>query len=95
MQQRRLLVWAGTLELAVQQTRSLTGLTHNLSEAVRLGHRVVVLSRRPGAIRTVVHIDVPLAERKAREAELSERQRDLWELLRAEALAADRELIDA
>ncbi|MGB8622556.1 MAG: ABC transporter ATP-binding protein, partial [Paracoccaceae bacterium] len=37
--------------------------THNLAEAVRLGHEIVVLSRRPGQVREVVTIDTPLAER--------------------------------
>jgi NitT/TauT family transport system ATP-binding protein len=69
--------------------------THNLAEAVRLGHRIVVLSRRPGRIREIVDIDTPLAERAGRIAELEDRQRQLWQLLRDEALAADRELADA
>src|SRR5690606_13637092 len=34
--------------------------THNLGEAVRLGSRIVVLSRRPGRIREVVEIDMPI-----------------------------------
>ena len=35
--------------------------THNLAEAVRLGHQIVVLSRRPGRVREIVRIDRPLA----------------------------------
>lgn len=69
--------------------------THNLAEAVRLGHRVVVLSRRPGRIRDVVAIDVPLAERGARAAELENVRAGLWETIRDEAAEADRELSDA
>ncbi|HMB47626.1 MAG TPA: ABC transporter ATP-binding protein [Afifellaceae bacterium] len=67
--------------------------THNLAEAVRLGHRVVVLSRRPGMIREIVEIDMPLSERGERLAELETRQRDLWQMMREEAMAADRELM--
>jgi len=67
--------------------------THNLNEAVRLGHRVVVLSRRPGQIREIVDIDIPLAERHAGDPVLDEKQKLLWELMRAEAQAADQELI--
>ena len=37
--------------------------THNLSEAVRLGHVIVVLSRRPGRIKETVRIEQPLSER--------------------------------
>lgn len=67
--------------------------THNLSEAVRLGHRIVVLSRRPGRIRTVIDIDLPLDARDTEHELLAEHQKQLWELLRAEAIAADGELL--
>ncbi|MCD4513861.1 ABC transporter ATP-binding protein [Brucella pseudogrignonensis] len=66
--------------------------THNLNEAVRLGHRVVVLSRRPGTIREIVDIDIPLGERRLGNPVLEEKQKQLWELMRAEAEAADQEL---
>lgn len=69
--------------------------THNLAEAVRLGHRIVLLSRRPGRIREIVAVDMPLAERFERGAELEPIQRRLWTLLRDEARQADRELTDA
>ena len=69
--------------------------THNLQEAVRLGHKIVVLSRRPGRIRDQVTIDMPLEERPNAVAELARTQRHIWELLREEAQAADRELADA
>jgi len=66
--------------------------THNLSEAVRLGHKIVVLSRRPGAIREVVDIDIPLQERRAEDPALKSHQERLWHLMRDEAAAADKEL---
>ncbi len=69
--------------------------THNLAEAVRLGHRIVVLSRRPGCIRKVIDIDKPLAERKPGDHDLDAFQQQLWELMRDEARAADAELINA
>ena len=68
--------------------------THNLAEAVRLGHQVVVMSKRPGTIREVVKIDIPLSERKANMHLLAKHQTHLWELLRDEAIAADMELAD-
>ena len=67
--------------------------THNLDEAVRLGHRIVLLSRRPGRIREVMDIDIPLADRLPGMPELEERRARLWSLLRDEAVAADSELI--
>ncbi|MEM9796315.1 MAG: ABC transporter ATP-binding protein [Pseudomonadota bacterium] len=63
--------------------------THNLAEAVRLGHRVVVLSRRPGRIREIVEIDAPLEGR----GDMADIQARLWTLMRDEAAAADAELL--
>ncbi|TNF60269.1 MAG: ABC transporter ATP-binding protein [Rhodobacteraceae bacterium] len=67
--------------------------THNLAEAVRLGHSIVVLSRRPGQIREIVEIDMPLARRAFGDPELDLYQRRLWEMMRDEARAADSELL--
>ena len=67
--------------------------THNLTEAVRLGHKVAVLSRRPGEIRELVDIDIPLELRSEYVDELAKKQMQLWELMREEALAADKELL--
>jgi NitT/TauT family transport system ATP-binding protein len=70
-------------------------ITHNLNEAVRLGHKVIVLSRRPGEIRETVDITIPLAERSVDTPELAHIQTSLWEMMREEALTADRQLTDA
>jgi NitT/TauT family transport system ATP-binding protein len=66
--------------------------THNLNEAVRLAHRVVALSRRPGRIREIVEIPVPLEARRGGDATLGRIERHLWSLIRDEAIAADQEL---
>jgi len=68
--------------------------THNLAEAVRLGHRIVVLSRRPGEICEIVDIDRPLNQRALGDADLDARQKYLWSLMRDQAIAADQELLD-
>ena len=68
--------------------------THNLNEAVRLGHKIVVLSRRPGCIREVIDIDISLSERQNYVEELDKKQKKLWNLMREEALIADKELIN-
>lgn len=68
--------------------------THNLAEAVRLGHRIVVLSRRPGRIREIVDIDTPLSQRTLADPELAAKQKLLWDLMHEEAAAADQELMD-
>ncbi len=69
--------------------------THNLLEAVQLGHRIVVLSRRPGRVREIIEIDIPVEERASHTAELERHSRHLWQLMRDEARAADRELLNA
>lgn len=66
--------------------------THNLPEAIRLGHRIVVLSRRPGRVREVVEIGRPIQERRATDADLLAIEAGLWALIRSDAAAADREL---
>ncbi len=68
--------------------------THNLAEAVRLGHRIAVLSRRPGRVREVIEVPLPLTERRAGLPELEDIQSRLWQMMRDEALAADQELAD-
>jgi NitT/TauT family transport system ATP-binding protein len=93
--QTRELLLDDLLELWLRERFSACYVTHNLAEAVRLGHRIVVLSRRPGRIRELVRIDIPLAERSPATPELARLQQALWQLLRDEALAADRELADA
>jgi len=69
--------------------------THNLNEAVRLGHRIVVLSRRPGRVRDIIRIDRPLAGRSATDPELIATEQLLWRMIRDDAAAAERETIDA
>ena len=69
--------------------------THNLAEAVRLGHRIAVLSRRPGRVREVVEIDRPLSERAEGDPELLRVQAQLWDMIRHDAAAAERERVVA
>ena len=69
--------------------------THNLNEAVRLGHQIVVLSRRPGRIKEVVAIDRPLTGRDEADPALLEVQARLWALIRDDAAAAAREKVHA
>lgn len=68
--------------------------THNLSEAVRIGHSVVILSRRPGAIVNIVNIPGELQDRHEGDSELAHYQQTLWSLMKEEAMAADQELLN-
>lgn len=69
--------------------------THNLAEAVRLGHQIVVLSRRPGEVRQVLRVDRPLAGRGAADPDLIALEQRLWRMIRDDAAVAQREPVDA
>jgi NitT/TauT family transport system ATP-binding protein len=69
--------------------------THNLPETVRLGHQIVVLSRRPGRVRDVLRIDRPLEGRTATDPDLLAIQDTIWTMIRDDAAAAERERVDA
>ncbi|WP_299648353.1 ABC transporter ATP-binding protein [uncultured Jannaschia sp.] len=87
--QTRELLMDDLIGLWIRERFTAVYVTHNLAEAVRLGHRVVVLSRRPGRVREIVEIDAPLQGRGAME----DVQAHLWGLMRDEARAADAELL--
>jgi len=92
--QTRELLMDDLVALWTRQPFTAVYVTHNLAEAVRLGHRIVVLSRRPGEIREIVSIDKPLDQRGYGDADLETTQKHLWDLMREEARAADEELLD-
>lgn len=93
--QTRELLMDDLVDLWTRQPFTAIYVTHNLAEAVRLGHRVMVLSRRPGQVREIVEIKKPLNERGLGDPELDATQKHLWQLMREEARAADSELIHA
>ena len=84
--------FAGLIERAGTTT---IYVTHNLAEAVRLGHRIAVLSRRPGRVREVVEIDRPLSGRADDDPALIRVQTQLWDMIRHDAAAAERERVVA
>ncbi|MEE9333743.1 MAG: ABC transporter ATP-binding protein [Granulosicoccaceae bacterium] len=92
--QTRELLMDDLIDLWTREPFTSVYVTHNLSEAVRLGHSIVVLSRRPGRIREIVDIPIPLAEREMGNIGLERIQKYLWDLMRVEAEAADQELLN-
>ena len=68
--------------------------THNLDEALRVGDRIVVLSRRPGRVKDVIRVDIPRADRLDPSAapQIASLHAELWGLIRDEAVSADREV---
>jgi len=91
--QTRELLMEDLVGLWARQPFTAVYVTHNLAEAVRLGHRIAVLSRRPGQVREVVEVDTPLRDRRAGDAKLDALQAHLWDLMKQEAMAADQELL--
>jgi len=83
------------LGLWLRERLAAVWVTHNLGEALRLAHRVVVLSRRPGRIKTVVEVDLPPEARggAAGIARLAELHEHLWQLIRDEAAQAEMEMV--
>ena len=92
--QTRELLMDDLVSLWTRQPFTAVYVTHNLAEAVRLGHRIVVLSRRPGCVTDIIEIEKPLAMRSFGDADLDAYQKQLWQLMRDEARLADSELID-
>jgi len=92
--QTRELLLDDLVSLWTRQPFTAVYVTHNLAEAVRLGHTIVVLSRRPGRIREIVSIETPIDQRRAGDPVCQQKHDLLWELMREEARAADEELID-
>jgi len=92
--QTRELLMEDLLAIWVRERSTRLYVTHNLDEAARLADRVVVLSRRPGRLRDIVTIDVPVAERSgpAAQAVIAGVRERLWTLIRDEARDAEREV---
>jgi len=92
--QTRELLMEDFLALWLRERMTAVWVTHNLSEALRLADRVVVLSRRPGRIREEVSVAMPQAERGTPEAqvELARLHDQLWGLIKEEAQVAEREV---
>jgi len=92
--QTRELLMEDLLKIWAREKSTRVYVTHNLEEAARLADRVVVLSRRPGRIREILRIDVPVGERGRPEhvGLLAGMHRKLWSLIRDEAATADREM---
>ena len=64
--------------------------THNIQEAVMLADRVVMLSRRPGKISSILKIAIPRQERDKQEhaEQIAEYINAIWEHISKDARAA-------
>lgn len=68
--------------------------THNLFEALRMADRIAVLRRRPGRVKEIIAVDIPLEQRGRPEhaTALADLQNRIWDLIKNEAQVADREV---
>ena len=57
--QTRILVGDKVLQIQQELAQTTLLITHNLTEAVQLADRVVVMSYRPGRVKRIVNIDLP------------------------------------
>ncbi len=94
--QTRELLMEDFLDLWLDAKVSAVYVTHNLTEALRLADRILVLSRRPGRIKEMVRVPIPQRERTslAAQAELAALSDTLWQSIKREAQVADREMTD-
>jgi NitT/TauT family transport system ATP-binding protein len=90
--QTRLLLLDDFAALIAREGTTTVYVTHNLAEAVRLGHGIVVLSRRPGRIVATRRIATPLADRRAGDPALRLIEDELWSLIRDDAEQAARQV---
>ena len=86
MQEELLTIWNRT-------QLSTLYVTHNIQEAVYLADRVIVLSRHPGRIKSIIDIDLPKMGRGEEQyREQFERYADqIWQLIRNDAVEALKE----
>ena len=86
MQEELLTIWNRT-------QLSTLYVTHNIQEAVYLADRVIVLSRHPGRIKSIIDIDLPKMGRSEEQyRDKFERYADeIWQLIRNDAVEALKE----
>ena len=61
--QTRITLQEELLRISVASSNTIMFITHNVDEAVFLGDRVVVMTKRPGTIKQIVPVPVPRQER--------------------------------
>ena len=78
--QTRLILQNQLLELWQEERKTMIFITHDLGEAVALADRVVVMSARPGRIKTIAPVPIP-RPRDLFEIHADERFRETYRLL--------------
>ena len=83
LQEELLAIWSAS-------RKTVLFVTHDVNEAVLLSDRVVVMSARPGRIKTIVDIDLPRPRTAdvTRSPRFGELSHEIWNLVREEAVVA-------
>jgi NitT/TauT family transport system ATP-binding protein len=91
--QTRTLLQEELLKIWEQTRLSTIYVTHNIQEAVFLADRIVVLTRRPGRVNSILRIDLPKMERDEEKhaVRLKAYSDEIWQLIRKDAEDALRE----
>ena len=86
-EQTRMLLGDNMLEIWAALNQTMLLITHNITEAVQLSDRVVVMSYRPGIIKEIIPIELPRPRTSEviATAEFGTYVGKLWTLLREEA----------
>lgn len=86
-EQTRLLLGDKLLEIWAKLNQTMLLITHNITEAVQLSDRVVVMSYRPGRIKRTIQIDLPRprSSEQLSTAKFGQYVGEIWNELRVEA----------
>jgi NitT/TauT family transport system ATP-binding protein len=84
--QTRILMQTELLDLWRRSPKTVIFVTHDVQEAVFLAQRVAVMSARPGRIKALIDTDFD----KTDEHLAKQKHDEIWNLVRAEAIAAQR-----
>ena len=77
-----------TQKLWEHEKKTIVFVTHDIQEALLIGHRVVALSARPANVLDNIEITIPISERKIGCVKLSHMQARLYELIENGSLGA-------
>jgi NitT/TauT family transport system ATP-binding protein len=86
-EQTRMLMGDWLLDIWRRTSKTVIFVTHSLHEALALSTRVVVMTARPGRVKTVLPLDLPYP-RSMESVELVSLRAKLWHEIREESLRA-------
>ena len=80
------------LRLWQERRKTIIFVTHDLTEAILLGDRIVIMTKRPGAVKAVLAVNMPRprdAFSLSETPEYATVHRQLWDLMRSEVAEVD------